>query len=207
MKDRRKRIMKRLAIEELERRAMLAGAGEIAMSATGLGDGSMQDFYKAQVGSEGGGPGGVGMFGEDIGPTAKSFAAANVQALASFSSHFADFASGVGQMAVTTGANTPGIGSFALPIAGPSRAGGTGNPDLPIPTPEEQAADAAIEALLAESGETPLAAQTQSSPRQKTPETKTAEQTMIGARPAVRRSWDIEPEAGREDARPVGAKR
>jgi hypothetical protein len=205
MKDRRKRIMKRLLIEELERRAMLAAAGEIAMAASGLGDGSMEDFYKAQVGTEQGGGGGVGMFGEDIGPASRPFAVASANALASFTSHFAEYASGVGQMAVTTGANTPGIGSFALPIAGPSRAGGTGNPALPVPTPEEQAADAAIESLFAEPDQTAVAAQTLDAQPQKTPETRTSEQTVIGTKPAVRRSWDLEPEA--EDRRAVGSNR
>ncbi len=39
-------------------------------------------------------------------------------------------ATGLGQITITTGANTLGISSFAYPTAGPSRAGGTGNPDV-----------------------------------------------------------------------------
>jgi hypothetical protein len=191
-------------IEELERRAMLAIGDPIAMAASGLGDGSLQDFYKAQVGSEAGGAGGVGMLDQNIGPIAQSFPVTATSPLGSFASHFAQYGSSIGQLAVTTGANTPGIGSFALPIAGPSRAGGTGNPDLPTPNPQAQAADAAIESLFAEPSKTAVAAQDADAQPQPASERKTADQTVIGTKPSARRSWDIAPD---DQPRSAGANR
>jgi len=125
MKERRKRLMKRLVIEELERRTMLNG-DPIAMQASGLSTGSYQDFYKAQVGTEIGGPGGVGMLDQPL-------VAAQARAIPGtlptvLNPDMAPTAStGVGQITITTGAGTLGISSFAWPTAGPSRAGGTGN--------------------------------------------------------------------------------
>jgi hypothetical protein len=155
MKERRKKIMKRLVLEELERRAMLAGPPEIAMEATALTNGSYEDFYKSQVGTEIGGPAGVGMVDSD--PTVPaallmSRAAAAADAPISL---FPEATTGTGQMTITTGANTPGIGSFAMPIAGPSRAGGTGTSrsgplEGGLSKSNDPAVDAAIESLFAD---------------------------------------------------------
>jgi hypothetical protein len=179
MKERRKRTMKRLLIEELERRALLAGGPEIAMAATGLTDNSVQDFYKSQVGTEIGGPGGVGMLDQNIGPVSQQLVASavNLSRDASLPAA-AEATTGVGQMVITTGANTPGIGSFAMPIAGPSRAGGTGNPKLPVPAPDQArlptvdpqkaaATDAAIESFDAES-QGPVVAEKPAKPKNAT---------------------------------------
>ncbi|MEX0978548.1 MAG: hypothetical protein WDZ48_06835, partial [Pirellulales bacterium] len=68
MNDRRKRHMKRLLIEELERRTMLSADAVIAMASTGLSNNSVEDFYKSQTGTEAGGAAGVGMFDDNIGP-------------------------------------------------------------------------------------------------------------------------------------------
>jgi hypothetical protein len=133
MKERRKQMMKRLVIEELERRTMLDGT-DIAMAATGLTTNSYQDFYKAQVGTEIGGDAGVGMLDQPLlAPRygqLRTIAGANLTPNAAASSPEAN--TGLGQMTITTGANTLGISSFAYPTAGPSRAGGTGNAALGI---------------------------------------------------------------------------
>jgi hypothetical protein len=131
MKERRKQMMKRLVIEELERRTMLDGT-DIAMAATGLTTNSYQDFYKAQVGTEIGGDAGVGMLDQPLlAPRygqLRSIANANLTSNAAAS--FPEANTALGQMTITTGANTLGISSFAYPTAGPSRAGGTGNAAL-----------------------------------------------------------------------------
>ncbi len=127
MKERRTRTMKRLLIEELERRTMLNG-NPIAMASTGLTNNSYEDFYKAQVGTEIGGPAGVGMLSttsQGSGFITGLFA--NPLNTGPVRSDALNIDSGVGQLTITTGANTPGISSFATPTAGPSRAGGTGN--------------------------------------------------------------------------------
>jgi hypothetical protein len=163
MKERRKKIMKRLVYEELERRAMLAGGPpQIAMAATGLTNNSYEDFYKAQVGTEIGGPAGVGMIDDTPGAVVSTFRAAADNTFNGFSSA-ASATTGVGQMVITTGANTPGIGSFAMPIAGPSRAGGTGRVTIPSldglsSKSNDPAVDAAIESLFADP-EDPAAAE------------------------------------------------
>ncbi len=146
MRERRKRIMKRLLIEELESRAMLNGT-EIAMAATSLTTNSYQDFYKSQVGTEIGGPGGVGMLDSLlVDPQLFVELAANVMNMGNAAATFPEATTGVGQMTITTGANTLGISSFAYPTAGPSRAGGTGNANLGSPTGpvEANAVDQAI---------------------------------------------------------------
>lgn len=212
MKERRKKIMKRLVIEELERRQMLA-ASEIAMASTGLTNNSVEDFYRSQVGTEAGGAAGTGMFDNDIGPMAGtprfSTAAANP---GNPVSSYPDATTGVGQMTITTGANTPGIGSFAMPTAGPSRAGGTGNANSPLASTAaaDAAADAAIEALFADPNEPAVARQDQDPKPAEVTEQKTGDETMIGSKPTGRRAWDIAPdEPEPEKAAPVaaGAKR
>lgn len=131
MKERRKQVMKRLVIEELERRTMLDGT-DIAMAATGLTNNSYEDFYKAQVGTEIGGPAGVGMLAQALrAPRIGELGfgtAPNVTP--DPASSFPQANTALGQMTITTGANTLGISSFAYPTAGPSRAGGTGNAAL-----------------------------------------------------------------------------
>jgi len=156
MKERRKKVMKRLLFEELERRRMLAGGPpQIAMASTGLTTNSYEDFYKAQVGTEIGGPAGVGMVDTTPYHVASTFRKAADNAINPITP-FADNDTGVGQMTLTTGANTLGIGSFAMPTAGPSRAGGTGmmagGPMWGggLGKSEQDATDAAIEQLFTE---------------------------------------------------------
>ena len=123
MNERRKRIMKRMIVEELERREMLAGdmatlmnnSVELTSEATDIDDERLAD-------------------GTLTTPQGTSTAP--------------DVDSGVGQQIITTGANTLGIGSFAMPTAGPSRAGGTGNPNLA--SGGGAAVDVALEELLVE---------------------------------------------------------
>lgn len=148
MKERRKRIMKRLVMEELEQRTMLANT---AMESSAITTGSVQDIYFSVVGNEGGGAAGIGMMDQPM-PTAAAyvpqFGAINfgpANPLYPAETAF-DAGSGLGQMTLTTGANTLGISSFANPTAGPSRAGGTGNPNLG--QPEALAAEAVDDAIL-----------------------------------------------------------
>ncbi|REK12710.1 MAG: hypothetical protein DWQ37_10790 [Planctomycetota bacterium] len=151
MKERRKRIVKRLILEELEERAMLANT---AMQASAITTGSVQDIYFATVGNEGGGVAGIGMEDQPL-PTAAAYVPqfgniwlgpANP---ADPTGYGAD--SGLGQLTRTTGANTLGISSFASPTAGPSRSGGTGNPNLGRPLSlAAEAVDEAIQQFNAE---------------------------------------------------------
>lgn len=131
MNERRKQIMKRLVIEELERRTMLEGT-DIAMAATGLTNNSYEDFYKSQVGTEIGGAAGVGLLDQALrAPRIGELGLGNVSNLVvDPASSFPQANTALGQMTITTGANTLGISSFAYPTAGPSRAGGTGNAAL-----------------------------------------------------------------------------
>jgi hypothetical protein len=131
MKERRKQIMKRLVMEELERRTMLDGT-PIAMASTGLTNNSYEDFYKAQVGTEIGGAAGVGMLDDELNaPRTGLLGFGNPQNIVvDPASSFPQATTALGQMTITTGANTMGISSFAYPTAGPSRAGGTGNAAL-----------------------------------------------------------------------------
>jgi len=129
MKERRKRIMKRLLIEELERRTMLNGT-EIAMAATGLTSNSYEDFYKAQVGTEIGGAAGVGMLALNNPRPGQFVVLPGTVPTAGPGAAYPEATTGLGQITITTGANTPGISSFATPTAGPSHAGGTGNAAL-----------------------------------------------------------------------------
>jgi hypothetical protein len=123
--------MKRLVIEELERRTMLEGT-DIAMAATGLTNNSYEDFYKSQVGTEIGGAAGVGLLDQALrAPRIGELGLGNVSNVAvDPTSSFPQANTALGQMTITTGANTLGISSFAYPTAGPSRAGGTGNAAL-----------------------------------------------------------------------------
>jgi hypothetical protein len=148
--DRRKRAMKRLILEELERRLMLS-APEIAMASTGLTNNSVEDFYRAQVGTESGGAAGVAMSDDGIVAPMSESVRQGQPAVADVQQGNAPSAdSGVGQMLLTTGANTLGIGSFAVAIAGPSRSGGTGTL-LSTAVAEHRAAhDLAIESLADE---------------------------------------------------------
>jgi hypothetical protein len=131
MKERRKQTMKRLVIEELERRTMLDGT-DIAMAATAVTTNSYEDFYKSQVGTESGGAAGVGMLAQALrAPRIGELGFGNVSTVAvDPMSSFPQANTALGQMTITTGANTLGISSFAYPTAGPSRAGGTGNAAL-----------------------------------------------------------------------------
>jgi hypothetical protein len=141
MKQQRKRIVKRLIMEELEERAMLADTPSPITS------GSMNDIYASL---------------EGVGPEVPlPTAAAYVPQFGAISfgpadpNLPADYApgavTGVGQMTITTGANTPGISSFAYPTAGPSRAGGTGNAMLGHSEAElAQAVDEAIRSFSEE---------------------------------------------------------
>jgi hypothetical protein len=140
--------MKRLLMEELERRTML-DASFPAMAATGITDGSYEDIYKSVVGTEAGGPGGVGML-DLVAPAVPGVFTPQPGTVSAGSGPF-DFnaGSGVGQMLLTTGANTLGISSFATPTAGPSHAGGTGNAALGG-TIEVQATDQALQELMSE---------------------------------------------------------
>jgi hypothetical protein len=119
------------------------------MAATGLTDGSYEDFYKSQVGTEIGGPAGVGMLALIAPTTPGVFVPLPGTVPAGSNSFEFDAASGVGQMLLTTGANTLGIGSFATPTAGPSRAGGTGNGALGG-TIQVEATDQALQQLMSE---------------------------------------------------------
>ncbi len=151
MKERRKRIMRRLLIEELERRAMLNGT-EIAMAATGLTSNSYEDFYKAQVGTEIGGAAGVGLLALNNPRPGQFVVLPGTVPTTGPAAAYPEAATGVGQMTITTGANTPGISSFATPTAGPSRAGGSGNANLGggSLTSETAAVDQAISELSLE---------------------------------------------------------
>jgi len=148
MAERRKRIMKRLVMEELERRTML-DASFPAMAATGLTNSSYEDFYKAQVGTEIGGAAGVGMLDELASAIPGVFVAVPGTTPAGSNSFEFNAASGVGQMLLTTGANTLGISSFVTPTAGPSRAGGTGNAAYGG-TIQVEATDQALQQLMSE---------------------------------------------------------
>ena len=143
MKERRKRVMKRLLIEELERRTMLNGT-EIAMAATGLTSNSYEDFYKAQVGTEIGGAAGVGMLALNNPRPGQFVVLPGTVPTTGPAAAYPEATTGVGQMTITTGANTLGISSFATPTAGPSRAGGTGNVNLGGGQVTTQAVDQAI---------------------------------------------------------------
>lgn len=193
MTDRRKKFVKRLVIEELERRAMLSAAPEIAMAASGLTNNSLEDFYKSQVGTEIGGPAGIGMVNQRIGPIYSSpqFSTIDVN-LGTSDPLNPDADSGVGQMTITTGANTPGIGSFAMPTAGPSKAGGTGNPMRPsIDADVAAATDAAIESL-----DTKSPGPDGDRGGKNAEETKPAEvaRQVEPAKPTGRRAYDIDAE-------------
>jgi|GEM_PF-2319498 len=148
MAERRKRIMKRLLMEELERRTML-DASFPAMAATGLTNNSYEDFYKAQVGTEIGGAAGVGMLDELASAIPGVFVPVAGTVPVGPNSFEFNAGSGVGQMLLTTGANTLGISSFVTPTAGPSRAGGTGNAAFGG-TIQIQATDQALEELMSE---------------------------------------------------------
>jgi hypothetical protein len=147
--------MKRLLIEELERRTMLNGT-EIAMASTGLTTNSYEDFYKAQVGTEIGGAAGVGMLAMALAaPRPGQFLVLPGTVPTTPQAAYPEATTGLGQITNTTGANTLGISSFAYPTAGPSRAGGTGNAALgggiAPPAPAQAAAvDRAIEELSLE---------------------------------------------------------
>jgi hypothetical protein len=207
--------MKRLLIEELERRAMLSADAVIAMASTGLSNNSVEDFYKSQTGTEAGGAAGVGMFDDNIGPIS-----ANVGPTSSFAqgspnsrSAYPEATTGVGQMVITTGANTPGIGSFAMPIAGPSRAGGTGDARVgggaPARTgaavPDVAAAtDAAIELLSNEMHDLSVAERKEKS------SSIEVSKKVAPQQPTGRRAWDIDTDNSKQAAdRPAatGAKR
>jgi hypothetical protein len=177
------------------------------MAATGVSNNSLEDFYKAQVGTEIGGPAGIGMLNQYIGPINRQVMPATPNANSFASSAAAEATTGVGQMAITTGANTPGIGSFAMPIAGPSRAGGTGNPDLPSVGPDQArlvdpkvaaATDAAIESLDAESQD----ASNAEDPRQSRSDKVSRRATPTQSTP--RRAWNIDPDKSESlDAEPT----
>jgi hypothetical protein len=195
--------MKRLLVEELERREMLSGTPEIAMAATGLTNNSLEDFYKAVVGTEVGGPAGVYMVDEDIQPvlTGLFFSTLDVDSTAADSLH-PEADSGVGQQTITTGANTPGIGSFASPTAGPSRAGGTGNVNSLLGG-DLAAADAAMEELFGEANQEKVA-KADSDAEAASPTTNAP--TRIGSTATARRAWSIDPdEADAEEAVSAGA--
>lgn len=199
--------MKRLLIEELERRELLAVAPQIAMASTGLTNSSVEDFYKAQVGTEAGGAAGIGMFDNVIGPLSheRPIVTANASPDGP-EAGYADATTGVGQMVITTGANTPGIGSFAVPIAGPSRAGGTGNANLSPFAGDTAALDAAIESLFTDPAEDAVAKRGSESKPEKVAEQKTGEKTALESKPSGRRAWNIAPQApAAEKAAPVGA--
>lgn len=141
MKPSQHAIAKHLVIEELELRNLMAAdvfgfvsVAPIAMSATGLSTNSVEDFYSSVVGTEAGGAAGTGMFDNGAFNTDvfRGQLFANPINFGVAGDPFSPYAiTGLGQITITTGANTLGIGSFATPTAGPSRAGGTGNPDLP----------------------------------------------------------------------------
>jgi hypothetical protein len=199
MLERRKKMMKRMVFEELERREMLTSAGDIAMAASALQNGSYEDFYRSQVGTELGGNAGVGMLDSIQAANNMAFRAPGTVAPAQ-SSPFAETASAVGQLTLTTGANTPGIGSFAMPTAGPSRSGGTGNasPGLAMPTNEPQAVDAAIESLFGDDAG-------------KVAEKEQPEESRVSERKTGRRAFGFDPknaEAPKQEEKvPVGAGR
>lgn len=152
MKQQRKRIVKRLIMEELEQRAMLADTPSPITS------GSMDDVYASLEG-----------FGPEVPlPTAAAYvpqfgAISFGPADPNLPTDYAPAAvTGVGQMTITTGANTPGISSFASPTAGPSRAGGTGNAKLGHSEAElAQAVDEAIRSFSEETGDQALLAPTE----------------------------------------------
>jgi hypothetical protein len=190
MKERRARIMKRLLMEELERRTMLNGT-EIAMASTGLTNNSYEDFYKAQVGTEIGGAAGVGMLAQALkAPRPGEFMTLPGTVQGASPDFFPAATTGVGQMVLTTGANTLGIGGFATPTAGPSRAGGTGNTNL-MP-PEAAATDQALLDLMDELPS--LAANKQDQP----PETRTASREQAGETEA-RAQREAEAQARRDE--------
>ncbi len=116
------------------------------MQSSAVTTGSYQDIYKSQVGTEVGGPGGVGMLDLQwvlMGAIPSNFELSAVNSYRTLDA-YPTATTGLGQITITTGANTLGISSFAYPTAGPSRAGGTGNPALSGTI----AASAADQALL-----------------------------------------------------------
>jgi hypothetical protein len=143
----RRTLMKRLLLEELERRSMLAAnpfvpATTIANQSTGLTSNSVEDVYYSEEGTEGGGAAGIGMFDNGIGAIdfddAEAFPTDPATTNPSIPNSPAA-TTGVGQMVITTGANTLGISSFASPTTGSLR-GATGGKlkDDPDQAPAEE---------------------------------------------------------------------
>jgi hypothetical protein len=185
---------------------MLSADAVIAMASTGVTNNSVEDFYKSQVGTEAGGAAGIGMFDDNIGPVAGTATTSTAGADSrNPGSAYPEATTGVGQMVITTGANTPGIGSFAMPIAGPSRAGGTGDPRVGAGAPDVAAAtDAAIELLESEMQDLSVAERPENSKSIEVSKKVTSKEST------GRRAWDIDTDAAQQgDNRPVlaGAKR
>jgi hypothetical protein len=199
MNERRQRIMKRLVIEELERREMLTGPPEIAMAATGLTNNSVEDFYKAQVGTEIGGPAGVYMVNQRIQPVLTGLFFSTIDNDAPSDPMVFDASTGVGQQTITTGANTPGIGSFASATAGPSRAGGTGNPNSPLGG-SLSAADAAMEQLFGDPDKEAVAQTDSEDEPAEFAERAIDKPALLGSKQTARRAWSISPDELEADA-------
>lgn len=221
MKERRKKIMKRLVIEELERRSMLSAvAPTIVMNASALTDNSLEDFYKSVVGTEIGGAAGIGMVDQDIGPhdLFRTFVHLDDDLESDMEDAYAT--TGLGLVTTTTGANTLGIGSFASPTAGPSRSGGTGNPALPglggavakatdgaTDAANGAMTDAAIESLFADM-EDKSADESASAQGADQAEPAQLSERVLATDAIGRRAFDIDPEeaeAAEAKEEPVGA--
>lgn len=145
----RRQLMRRLLLEELERRSLMTAnpfmpATTIANQSTGLTSNSVEDVYYSEEGTEGGGAAGIGMFDHGIGiinnDDAEAFPADPTTGTPAIP-NAPPATSGVGQMVITTGANTLGISSFATPTTGSLR-GATGGKlkDDPSQSPTEQEA-------------------------------------------------------------------
>jgi len=130
-------LMKRLLIEELESRALLA-AGDVGMAAMALTTNSVADFYLATVGTEIGAMLGAATFNPAAAASARRVAATGLNMRGAVLGSV-EATTAVGQMTITTGANTPGIGSFAMPITGPAPGRGGGNADMDVIQAESNA--------------------------------------------------------------------
>ncbi|MBI3838903.1 MAG: hypothetical protein HY288_13350 [Planctomycetia bacterium] len=115
-------IVTRLAVEELESRALLSAnglPGNSAFEGAGLPGTVAANAVSSGIAVGSFGPlavnglvGGIGLVNNVIVPPANTSGP--------------DATTGVGQMTITNGANTLGIGSFATPTCGTGSMGGTG---------------------------------------------------------------------------------
>jgi hypothetical protein len=115
------RPLTRLAVEELESRALLSANGFPISSAfeTGGFAGTLPvSLLPSSVA--------VGNFGPQAVNNLVGTASASNRVVPASNTAAPDATTGVGQMTITNGVNTPGIGSFAMPTCGTGSMGGSG---------------------------------------------------------------------------------